>query len=192
MWRLLALALLAAVPASAQTIIPSGSGSSSIASGTTACSGGADKAVFFNDGGVANCGSTTLTFDKTTGQLAATSLKSVSSALGTVLNLNNSVVIATDASNVLAIRNGATPQTVNVGANWIDASNYAYAQIACSSTTACEIKAVKTGSPTLPTLTHTGRLNTTDGYTAGTTTATGYIQIYVNGTAYKVNACTGC
>lgn len=287
--RLLLLAILAlgfAAGARAQTL-SGGSGSSAIASGTTSCSGGSDKAVFFNDGGVANCGSTTLTFDKTTGQLAATSLKSVSSALGTVLNLNNSVVIATDASNVLAVRNGANAQSYRVYNTFTDASNGEWGAfdwsttantltigtkangtgtvrginldvggataVTFSSTLAAFGVAVSTptfrvtninnnnSSNTVLTFTNgsanalfatgataplfqfagttssfpalkrssaalqvrladdsafaliQGKHQTDTAYTAGVTTATGYLVLYDStGTAYKVNACTGC
>ena len=290
MKKLLALALCALLSTSAfaDTFFGGGgaSGSSSIASGTTPITGCTDKQVLFNDAGVVQCNSN-LTFDKATGQLTATALKSVSSTLGTVLNLNNSVVIATDASNVLAIRNGANAQSFRAYNTFTDASNGEWSTFDWSTTAntlTLGTKANGTGtvrginvdvgsttavtfSPTLaafgvavstPTfrvtninnnnssntvLTFTngsanalfatgattplfqfagttssfpalkrssaalqvrladdsafaliqGKHQTDTAYTAGVTTATGYLVLYDStGTAYKVNACTGC
>jgi hypothetical protein len=57
-----------------------GGGSTTIVSGTTPITGGADKQLCFNDGGVISCGNAGLTFSKATGLLTASGFISVASA----------------------------------------------------------------------------------------------------------------
>lgn len=152
-------------------------------------------------------------------------------------------ILARDAANTLAQRNGTTAQTYRIYNTYTDASNYErgvmdWATTANSLTIGTQNAGTgsargiifATGAtprwnilstgPLIASVDNTldigssganrprtgyfgtsvisplftGRLNTTDGYTVTPSVATGYIQIYVNGVAYKVNAClaSGC
>lgn len=100
---ILALVLLPSL-AYAQALGPSSGGgaSTSVTSGTTAITGGADKSVCFDDVGVINCGDVGFQYTKSTGSLKVSSLGVGVAPPGT----------AGDAYVNTSIGVGATPSTV--------------------------------------------------------------------------------
>lgn len=119
------LALFAlALPAGAQSYSGGfAAGSSTIISGTTPITGGADTAICFNDAGTANCGNTNAVFDKVNNRISAPQL---------AVNSNSGVLffgsafdtrLYRDAAYTLAQRNGANAQSNPIYNNYTDASN---------------------------------------------------------------------
>jgi hypothetical protein len=122
-----------------------GGGSTAIVSGTTTITSGADKSVCFDDGGIINCGDSTLQYTKGTGSLAATTFVGAltgNSSTATALAANpadcgagtkaisiaangdltcSAVSLTADVSGILPIANGglnlsaATDDNVPVG-----------------------------------------------------------------------------
>ena len=119
MIRILLTLLALAMPAAAEsTFPPGGGGSSSIAMGSTPISGGADKQILFNDGGVVQ-GNTGLTFDKSLGNVSAAGffiglsswLNSNSTSSYLAFGTTQDVRVYRDGSSILAQRNGTNAQT---------------------------------------------------------------------------------
>lgn len=94
---------------------PGGGGTTTIVSGTTPITGGADTQLCFNDGGFAACGDAGLIYAKATDiltMLGGATVGSVTTAGRATLNLRDTITGASAASNFLSVT-GTFPGTLS-------------------------------------------------------------------------------